>query len=236
MLGTHRNPPYEQSVMGTRPVFYVPLTGDPIPAASTGKIELVRRVKLEEQAQAGAALPIASGALPGSAPNMLSGTTEYWRVATDTSYHPGDTFSVGGWFNRTGAGSSSPSMLHLGSGDLVVWFSSDQLTLRKAGTGDIYVIGSPTFPTPYTAGWQHIIFTKNGTSASNICTAYLNGALVSATYTNRTIVAAASNIGIGLNGANTNFTGMMQHWAIWNRVLTFGEARELYMAGRDAVA
>lgn len=233
---------YRDVVLSTRPVFYVPLDGHFIGSASTDNEtpELVRGIKGRPTAGAGVQIvtkvpsPVASGEAAGFRNGSASQGLEW---PTHTSYHPGDVFSVGGWFNRVGAGGSSNSLLYLGSNDLALRFTSDKINIFKNGvSGPIYQIDTPTFPSPYNAGWQHVIFTKNGSGVASTCTAYLNGVLNTATtYTDKTIVASSTDITIGSGASNTGTATDLCHLAIWNRVLTAGEARMLYEAGRNAV-
>lgn len=224
MLGPLVKPRYEDIVLDTRPVFYVPLEGSVVS-------ELVRGVKATVAATS--PTPYRGPAQHMGGYRFSDSTTDndYFGVTTHTSYHPGDTFSVGGWFNRLANGAGDGSLLHLGTGDFVVWFNGGTLALRKAGTGDCFTITSPTFGTVPT-GWHHIIFTKNGSGAGSTIVAYLNGVSVAGTYTNRTIVAAATDPRLGLTATSNNedYGGALSHWAIWNRVLTQAEVTALYRA------
>lgn len=222
---------YEGLVMRTKPVFYAPMQGK--------NYELVRGIAGTLSATAPT---VAVGPFPGMAALRFSASTsdnDSLAFTTDTSYHPGDTFSVGGWFNRQGAGDtgSAPTMLGMGSGDLTVYFplsgNTNKLTLRKSGTGDIFATNK-TFASPYADGWQHVIFRKNAGSSTDC---YLNGVSAAGTLTNQTVVAAASNVTFGLpTGSTTNdFDGSMCHWAIWNRVLTEDEVVRLYRGAWEVV-
>ena len=218
---------YEDVVLRTKPVLYVPMQG------STTREE----VRLVTATVTGARIG-RTGPFPGAQSIDFDGADDRAVIATNAAYHPGDTFSVGGWFSRDGAGDvgNAPTMFHNGTNDFIVYFplsgNTNKLTLRKAGVGDIFATNT-VFGSPYTAGWQHCIFTKNAGTAT-VC--YLNGRSESGTYTNQTVVASTSDPTFGIiSGALTNdFNGRLSHWAIWNRVLTAAEAVELYRAGKDA--
>lgn len=222
---------YEDVVMATRPVMYVPMQGNKL-------WELVRGVACNIN---NAPALAQAGPWAGSQAVRYSASTaddDTVSVTTNAAYHPGDTFSVGGWFNRRGQGdaANAPTIIHLGTNDFIVYFpltgNTDKLTLRKAGVGDIFATNR-TFVTPWADGWQHVIFAKNA-GTSTVC--YLNGVSAAGTYTNQTVVASASNVAFGsASGTLLNdFDGSTAHWAIWNRVITAAEAAELYRAGATA--
>jgi hypothetical protein len=184
----------------------------------------------------------------GAGPFIGSGSLKFANndaavvVPTHTSYHPGNTLSVGGWFNRTGQGddaSGGPVLCHFGVGDFGPWFpagtNAGRLVLRKAGTGDVFATATTDWGSPYTKGWHHVIFTKTGTTTK----CYVDGVSDpgGGTTADQTFVAAATDPKFGLNSAGTNldFDGLMAHWAVWNRVLTEAEAADLYRAGKASM-
>ena len=118
--------PYDDVVMGMRPVLYVPMQ------AGTGR-ELVRMVAASTDT-AGRS----TGPFPGAAARRTTASTgDDDRVAftSNASYHPGDTFSIAGWFFRRGAGDTSPSMFHNGTGDFTVYFpAGNGASLHDANT------------------------------------------------------------------------------------------------------
>lgn len=217
---------YEDVVLRTKPVLYVPMQGQKIR-------ELVRGVDctVSNSPTLGA-----SGPFPGEQAIRFSASTadnDAVSVATNASYHPGDTFTVAGWFNRLGTGDASPSLIHLGSNDLTVFINSsvngNYLALRKAGVGDIHRLG--VFGSPHTAGWQFCAWTK----ATTTTVGYLNGVLTTSLGgSNQTIVASTVDptFGITAGGTTIDLDGSLAHWAVWNRVLSAGEIAELYLDAR----
>jgi hypothetical protein len=216
---------YEDVVLRTKPVLYLPMQG------STTQ-ELVRMAT----ATVTNAVRGHTGPFPGAQSVRFAGANDLVSVATDASYHPGNTFSIGGWFNRTGAGDGSGAALyHAGSGEMTVWFPPatgvGRLTLRKAGTADIWR-SDQLFGTPYNAGWYHYIFTKAGATT----VLYLNGVTNGSAVGDQTITTTTDAPTFGLasaGGTNLDYVGQMAHHAIWNRALTAGEVMDLYRAGRD---
>ncbi len=215
---------YEDVVLATRPALYVAMQGN-------GFKELVRGVAVTNNNSVGTS----QGPFPGARGSLFSTSTadnDSLTVATNAAYHPGDTFSAGGWFNRTGAGDGTGSvMLHLGTNDLVVWIpAGDLVTMRKAGVANI-IAGTTTFGTPYTKGWHHCIVTKTAGSSGAI---YVDGVSEGGAFSNQTIVAAAADPTFGLSsgGSANDWEGSLSHWAIWNRVLTSREVLDLYRTGK----
>jgi hypothetical protein len=218
----------EDVILRTRPVMYVPMQG------SMAR-ELVRQVN----PLTNTAVLQTGGGSPGMTARRFTASTadnDKLVYTSDASYHPADTFSVGGWFNRMGQGdaANAPSILHWGTNDFTVYFplsvNTDKLVLRKAGVGDV-MISTETFDSPFDNGWRHAIFTKTGATRA----LYIDGVSTGTTGTNQTIVASASNPTIGtISGADTNdFDGALAHWALWNRVLTAAEVVEMYRAGKE---
>ncbi len=229
MFETYR-PRYEDVILRTRPAMYVPMQG-------SKAWELIRNVAPSTET--------ATGQFRGPFPYATSrrftaSSTDNDTIAytSNAAYHPGDTFSVGGWFNRLGQGdaANAATILHNGTNDFVVYFpltgNTDKLTLRKAGVSDIFAT-TRTFATPYADGWTHVIFTKNAGS-STLC--YVNGISVAGTFVNATVVASTSAPTFGLaSGATTNdFDGALAHWALWSRVLTQAEVTDLYRAAVES--
>jgi hypothetical protein len=222
----HHREAYEDVVLRTRPAMYVPMQG-------SRAREVIRQVAPSTETATGQY----RGPFMGAVGRRFSASTtdnDKIEFTSNAAYHPGNTFSIGGWFNRIGAGdgANAPTMFHNGTNDFIVYFpltgNTDKLTLRKAGVGDIFATNR-TFASPYADGWVHAIFTKNAGTAT-VC--YINGVSVAGTFTDQTVVASSSAPTFGLiSGSTTNdFDGALSHWAIWSRVLTAAEVTELYRA------
>lgn len=209
---------YEDVVLRTRPVFYVPCQGNQ-------PKEIVRQVACTVNN----ANDQRSGPFPGASARDFNGSTSEIITATHTSYHPGDTFSVGGWVRRDGSGTGGHTFLHNGTGDFVLWIdTTNKLVLRRAGTGDIF---SSTATYTDTL-WMYAIATKNAGSGTVM---YVNGIAIAGTTTAQTVVASSSapTIGRVSGGTGNPLDGSAVHMAIWSRALTQAEVTELYRAGRE---
>lgn len=213
---------YVAAILATGPAFYVPMQGSQV-------IEIIRG----NPATVSATAPlIALGPFAGANAYRFSASTadnDSFAIPTHTSYHPGTTsFSIGGWFNRAGAGAAFPSMLGLSNNDIGMGFGNtdDKPALGKVNVGDIWKATNSI-----TRGlWYHFVVTKIGGSTA---IGYLNGEAVAGTYTAQTISTTAGNPTFGVNsgGSTNDFDGSLAHWAIWRRVLSPADVRYLYIAG-----
>jgi hypothetical protein len=217
----------EDVILGTRPVLYVPMQGNKT-------YEMVRDVAVTVGGSTVFGRP---GPFAGASAALFDGAADYLQVATHASYHPGDTMSIGGWFNRTAAGhANGPVMYHL-QGDMTVWFppttNAGRIVLRKAGTGDIFATSTTDWGSPYTKGWHRIAFTKTG--ATTKC--YVDGVedAGGGTVANQTFSSANTEpptFGwLSVLTTTLDYAGMLAHWAIWDRVITAQEERTIYLAG-----
>ncbi len=209
--------------MATRPVLYVPMQGG-----------ATRELIKQGAVTVSGALRAQQGPFRGSYSMLYDGSNDRVTPTNDSTFHPGDTFTVGCWFNLKGAGADTGGIMITNQGSDLTMFiaaATGKLTLRKSGASDVFTTNR-TFLTPFTDGWQHALIAKNaGTSV----TCYINGVSVAGTTTNATMVAGGSAPTIGEGNASTNaFNGLLAHMAVWNRVLTAAEAAELYRAGVTA--
>lgn len=211
-----RRPDYADAVMSTGPVFYVPMQGGVV-------VEIVRGVKATVSATAPL---IVAGPFQGANGYRFSASTadhDSFTIPTNAAYHPGNTFSVGGWVNQLANGGSFPSFLNAGANDFNPGPSqAGKFGLGKNGVGTIFV----TTATYKATGWHHLLLTKAGATT----TCYVDGYSVAGTTTDLTVVAGSSNIELGAAGTSGDLDGSLAHMAIWNRVLTAGEALALYLA------
>ncbi len=215
---------YEEVVLATKPVLYVPMQG-------SATRELIK----QSAVTVSGALRAQNGPFRGSHSMLFDGSNDRVTPTNDASFHPGDTFTVGCWFNLKGAGADTGGIMYTNqANDLTMYIpaANGKLTLRKSGASEVFQT-TRTFLTPFTDGWQHALIAKNaGTSV----TCYIAGIAVAGTTTNATMVAGGSAPTIGEGNASTNaFNGLLAHVAVWNRVLTAAEAAELYRAGVNAV-
>lgn len=220
---THRER-YEAVVLRTGPVAYLPLQGKVA-------LDLARQVAWTVSN----ATVAQRGPFPGAQGAAFDGSGDGISVTTNAAYHPGDTFSVGGWVQRNGSGTGGCIIWHNGTNDFTLWFESssgsltNSLALRKAGVGNVFYTSTTYTDTP----WMHVIAVKNaGTSAA----IYINGASAAGTYSDRTIVGGTATPTLGLvsGGTGNPLDGALAHIGLWNRVLSEAEVLTLYRAGKAA--
>jgi hypothetical protein len=161
---------------------------------------------------------------PGLRALTLDGSTGY-MTATGSNLHPGDTFSFECWFKRASTGSIQ--MLWSGpANDFEVRFEADDtLSLRKVNVSTIW----NTSATVTDTSWHHLAVTKSGSTR----VIYLDGAALSATGTNATIVAGSGAIEVGrrLTANDRYFNGSLQHVALYNVALSAATVLAHYNQG-----
>lgn len=170
-----------------------------------------------------------SGPFPSAGARDFNGSSSDATTTSHASYHPGDTFSVGGWVRRDGSGTGGHIFLHNGTGDFVFWIdTANKLVLRRAGTGDIFSSTATYTDTP----WMHAVAVKNG-GVSTVM--YVNGVAVVGTSTSQTVVASSTTPTIGTipGGGANRLDGAVFDMAIWSRALSRGEVQTMYRAGRN---
>lgn len=209
-------------VMSMKPVFYVPL-------GTAGPIELVRSAVATVAATAPKLVPGPTG---HGAARFSASTSDgdSYTIATATSYHPGDTFSVMCWANQLGNGNLYPGMLQSSANNDfgLGCTQAGSFNLGKTGVQNVFV----TTQTFKNTGWHHVLCTKTGSTVAY----YVDGRPATGTLTNATIVAGSGNWVIGgpssgALGHADDFDGMASDVAIWNRVLTPHEAWRLFAHG-----
>lgn len=85
-----------------------------------------------------------------------------------------------------------------------------------------------------TTNWYHLVFTYNGTSKASGCTVYTNGVkeTLTAPYDNLTgTIINTAGFQIGARNNALSLLGLMDEFAVWNRVLREDEVKMLYSAG-----
>jgi fibronectin type 3 domain-containing protein len=156
-------------------------------------------------------LPGALGSDPDPAV-LLNGTSGYIYAASSASLNRSDgQLTLEAWVKRNGS-NRSDIIIHKGTGAYQLRFNlSDRLVLSKANTGDIV---SSTI-TVTDNNWHHCAAAKNGSSVR----LYLDGADVTGTVTNQTLVnATSSTLRLGTS-SDTYFLGGLDEIAIYNYVL-----------------
>jgi hypothetical protein len=161
---------------------------------------------------------------PGMRSVTLNGSTGY-MTASGANLHPGDTFSFECWFKRDGTGSTQ--MLWSGpSQDFEVRFdSNDKIALRKVNVNTIWV----TDDTVTDTDWHHLVVTKDGSTRR----IYLDGAAMSSSGTNQTIVAGSGDIEVGrrISAEDRYFDGSLQHVALYDVALSAATVLAHYNQG-----
>lgn len=188
-----------------------------------------RHAALSGGYQRGTEAGIANESLARS--TFLDGSSGYATTPIAAALHPGDTFSFECWFRR----GRTLAREHLWGGpsnDLaIVIDATNHLCITKYASADIWVT-SGTFTD--TSSWHHLVATKSGSTR----VIYVDGTARSASGTNATIVADATNvtnIGADFFGGE-RFRGYLQHVALYNVALSAATVLSHYQQGASIVA
>lgn len=161
----------------------------------------------------------------------FDGTNDYVEVANSTSIGVGDVFTLSAWVKRTGIGTAQ-YITQKDAGFFAWGFdSNNKLFLDKQGTA---VIFTSTNSYTDTTNWHHYVITKNGSSLS----AYVDGTLISGTFSDQTLINNSNAMSIGANSGGTGsfFNGRIDETRIYNRALPDREVQQLYNFAPGPVA
>jgi hypothetical protein len=150
----------------------------------------------------------------------FDGSTGTLTVPDSNSLDLGDgPLTLEAWIKR---GSTADSSILEKNTSYELWITGNRLALRKAGVAD--VVQSTTTITDTTT-WHHVVATKNGATSK----LYIDGADVTGTITNQTLVDSTTVLTIS---GNPIFNGFLDEVAIYNTVLTPAQVLAHYLAGR----
>ncbi len=168
---------------------------------------------------------------PNTAVAFAAASSQYVAIGASASLALGDTFSYACWLSVANLTDYHVLWARSGSGGAIFYVApSGHVNLDAALVGNVFSKGwaiavGPTY---------HLCVTKAGATSK----LYINGADVTPTVTNYTIVDSAA-IPARI-GADFNFSlfasATIDEPAIWNRALSAAEIAELYAAGTTAPA
>lgn len=174
---------------------------------------------------------------------LFDGVDDYVTTtnATTTYQYPDTTFTVTGWFKKTGT--SNGYLVTQGGcyGGWGVYLPSGtiQVQIRSAGScgGDAARRNSST-TTLNDGAWHHfaaIVTTSTTVSASNDISIYIDGALNQGSIVRdgNPYAITSTNLMLGLSSfAGGYFSGSLDEMRVYNRALTEAEIKSLYSASR----
>jgi hypothetical protein len=168
------------------------------------------------------------GALAGDPDTAVAfdGSAGWVQVAHDPSLNVGDRFSVEAWVKRGSVGGPGNQVVvsKQGGAWVLMFNPSNQLVLRRAGVADV---ASSTATVTDTGGWHYVAATKDGASVH----LYLDGADVTGTVTNQTMVDNTLPLAIGQSSSAGYFNGTIDEVALYNVALTAAQLQNHYWAG-----
>lgn len=144
----------------------------------------------------------------------------------------GDVLTYESWVYLPSIPAQIDFMRGTTSGEPIVFTTSDgRLRIAKLNTATTWT--APALSPITAARWNHVAFTKNGSSRE----VFLNGVALGGGGTNLTLDAFAGVMRLGvLRGATTDVPGSAQHAAIYNTALSAARILAHYEAGRNALA
>jgi hypothetical protein len=169
-----------------------------------------------------------AGALAGDGDDaaLLDGSTGYVSVPDSSSLDLGDgPFTMEAWIKR-GSTATDDDIVQKGTNAyrLYVTATTGKLALRKEGVADIV---QSTTAILDTTTWHHVVATKTGAATK----LYIDGADVTGTVTNQTLVDTTSALLIGGSGTGF-FNGSIDELAVYDTVLTPAQVALHYAEGR----
>lgn len=166
----------------------------------------------------------AAGKFNGSL--LFNGNTVI-RSSTSVAVTPG-SFSVSMWFKKTSAPSENA---------LCFWMisnasASNNCPIRISNVPRVLIDGVSTAGTTAVndGNWHNLLVVSDSSTLST--RVYVDGVLDGLSAANFSTAGASVYIGSNV-GTGGSFTGTIDETAIWNRVLTAGEALELYRRGAN---
>lgn len=165
----------------------------------------------------------------GKLGQALKSSPGYISVADASSLNPTAAVSISVWAksNVIGVGqvvSKYDSISGLVPYEIQFWSTGNIYGNFNTSGG-----GISSMNCPYSANTlYHIVATYDGT----IARLYLNGTQCATQSVSGTIVSSAKNLYIGSSGAQGTFNGTIDDARVYNRALTAGEVKQLYLLGK----
>jgi uncharacterized delta-60 repeat protein len=154
----------------------------------------------------------------------FDGLNDYVSVADSAPLDTGDSFTLEAWIKRSGASSSTGTVLSKGSGSFRLSFVNSVLTLTKSNSG---TIARAKVSTTDTTGFHHVVATKSGATVK----LYIDGIDRTGTVTNRTITNTSTVLNIGRDTAGSEYLrGLIDEVAIYTMPLSAGQVLQHFQA------
>ena len=166
------------------------------------------------------------GALVGSGDRaaLLDGVNDHVVVSHSASVNVGDgPFTLEAWVKRSNANGGWVDVFQKGTNGYQFAFYNSAPTLAKDNCCALTGGGSVT-----DSGWHHLVAAKHGTTIR----IFLDGSDVTGAISNSTLATTTSALYLGAkNGSSEFLAGLIDEFAIYNRVLTAAEVLDHYRAG-----
>src|SRR5256714_7127666 len=167
------------------------------------------------------------GALAGDSNTAvaLDGSTGLVSVPHSSSLDVGDAFTVEAWVKRARFGAQAYETVASQQANawLLAFDQSNRLVLRQAKVGDLVYSTRSVADT----NWHYVAVTKNGASVH----LYLDGADVTGTVTNRTMLNNTLPLSIGHSPNSAYLSGTIDEVALYRNALAASQVQTHYGAG-----
>jgi hypothetical protein len=203
---------YSQAVTGTAGLVGYWRLGDPVAAATA-----CDSAGTSSGTYTGGVAAGVTGAIAGDPDTAASfdGSTGWVSAPDAAALDLGDRFSAEAWIRR-GAISTASTQVVASKQDgawVMLVDQANHLVLRRSRVGDVAV---STAAITDTTSWHHVAVTKNGASVH----LYIDGADVTGTVDNTTMVDNALPLSIGQSSGGAFFNGRIDEVAVYGAVLT----------------
>lgn len=176
----------------------------------------------------------------------FGGSDDYVNMGNVLDFERTDTRSFAFWIN-VAAAPSAHNIFASKIGDASAYrgfdigvrgdVAGDPLEFELRGSADSNWLTIRATPPAWDGNWHHVVMTYSGNSAPSGVKIYFDGTLLSNTTDADTLASSIGNTGSFVLGAfdetllSADFTGSLDEFRIYNRVLTQAEVTALYNSG-----
>ena len=166
----------------------------------------------------------------------FDGTNDYALIGTTAALNP-ESISISAWTRPTAVSGDYAVYAMSNAGATAyrgMYVTAGALRFAWAGSNGNYRLYTTAASTIAANTWQHVAAGHTGTGAPSI---WINGISMSTTLTSSGVntLPATQQSDIGRLGNFFYFQGQIDDVAVFNRVLTANEIRDLYLLGRGGI-
>ena len=165
----------------------------------------------------------------------FDGVNDYYDAGNVLDFDGSTPFSFSIWINPTFVGNSNIiSKWSASNTGYIIFFSSGKIRFNLSNNIATNQVRIQTVNT-YSVGWQHFVFTYDGSKSASGLKIYRNAVLQSVTVLNNTLTGSTSttdSFSLGQNVSSVGwYQGIMDEIPVFEKELTPTEITELYNSG-----